>query len=421
MFIQALKLHESLNSRQKETSVKCVYEPGCRNNAAFKLAKTLQEKNRSTLTTNTIPRYKQDVVTIEDCVDSTEGTKYWIESLGLLRSDKEILRSKRSWLNSSIINASQHLLSRQFSISGFQSVGCAYTMSFAVQRSFIQIIHDQSRNHWLVISNSSDAATVNVYDSLFHELSPSSEQQIACIMNTQYNELKVDFIDVQCQSGPDDCGLFAIAFVVEFKLDLIINRFIILYCIYETMTITNYCINCHVCFKSFSGLDTIPIRVGARKTLSSTTVYGAGAMTRIRTWVFAVEIAMTSLWCYDQDSQVTVYGAMTRLFATTLCNGKQPESMFYDQQQMRSHLLSCFEKRILEQFPIVKKRRIRTKKIVNTQMIEIHCICRMPEISGLPMVSCSDCNTWYHGTICMKVEEEAWKPNTLWYCDNCRT
>ena len=37
---------------------------------------------------------------------------------------------------------------------------------------------------------------------------------------------------------------------MEFKLDLIINRFIILYCIYETMTITNYCINCHVCFKS---------------------------------------------------------------------------------------------------------------------------------------------------------------------------
>ena len=241
MFIQALKLHESLNSRQKETSVKCVYEPGCRNNAAFKLAKTLREKNRSTLTTNTIPRYKQDVVTIEDCVDSTEGTKFWIESLGLLRSDKEILRSRRSWLNSSIIDASQHLLSRQSSISGFQSVGCAYTMSFAVQRSFIQIIHDQSRNQWLVISNSSNAATVNVYDSLFHDLSPSSEQQIASIMNTQYNQLKVDFIDAQRQSGPDDCGLFAIA------------------------------------------------------------------------------------------------------FATTLCNGKQPESMFYDQQKMRSHLLSCFE------------------------------------------------------------------------------
>ena len=52
-----------------------IYEPGCRNNAAFKLAKTLREKNQSTLTSNTIPRYKQDVVTIEDCVDSTEGTK----------------------------------------------------------------------------------------------------------------------------------------------------------------------------------------------------------------------------------------------------------------------------------------------------------------------------------------------------------
>jgi len=62
-------------------------------------------------------------------------------------------------------------------------------MSFTVQRQFIQIIHDESRKHWLVISNSSNESTVNVYDSLHHELSPSLEQQIACIMSTPYNDL----------------------------------------------------------------------------------------------------------------------------------------------------------------------------------------------------------------------------------------
>ena len=43
MFMQALKLHKSLTSRQRETSdsVKCAYEPGSRNNAAFKLVKTV--------------------------------------------------------------------------------------------------------------------------------------------------------------------------------------------------------------------------------------------------------------------------------------------------------------------------------------------------------------------------------------------
>jgi len=90
MFMQALKLHKSLTSRQRETSdsVKCAYEPGSRNNAAFKLAKTVREQNRSTAIVKTTPRNKQKVLTIEDFVDSSEGTKYWIESLGLLNSDK---------------------------------------------------------------------------------------------------------------------------------------------------------------------------------------------------------------------------------------------------------------------------------------------------------------------------------------------
>ena len=119
MFMQALKLHESLTNRQRETSdsVKCEYEPGSRNNAAFKLAKTVREQNRSTVIVKTTPRNKQKVLTIEDFVDSSKGTKYWIKSLGLLDSDKSILCSNKSWLNSSIIDASQRLLSTQFSVS----------------------------------------------------------------------------------------------------------------------------------------------------------------------------------------------------------------------------------------------------------------------------------------------------------------
>ena len=113
MFMQAPKLHESLTSRQRETSdsVKCAHEPGSRNNTAFKLAKTIREQNRSTVTAKTTLRNKQKVLTLEDFVDSREGTMYWIESLGLLNSDKSILCSNKSWLNSSIIDASQRLLS----------------------------------------------------------------------------------------------------------------------------------------------------------------------------------------------------------------------------------------------------------------------------------------------------------------------
>ena len=158
-----------------------------------------------------------------------------------------------------------------------------------------------------------------MYDSLHHDLSSSLEQQIACIMNTPYNELIVDFIDVQHQSGPNDCGLFAIANI------------------------------------------------------------------------------------------------------TMLCIGKQPEYMLYAQQKMRSHLLRCFGDGVLTKFPTIKERRVKTNRIVNTQLINVHCVCRMPNIKGLSMICCSACNTWFHGNICVQVEDAAWKRSIPWYCDNCRT
>ena len=114
----------------------------------------------------------QDIMTLDNSADLDEGCKYWIENLGLLMSDKRILECNRSWLNASIIDTSQRLLATQFKgVSGFQNVGCFFTMSFIIQKTFIQIIHDESRNHWLTISTlDTDQPFINVYDSLFREL-----------------------------------------------------------------------------------------------------------------------------------------------------------------------------------------------------------------------------------------------------------
>ena len=61
-------------------------------------------------------------------------------------------------------------------------MGCAYTLSFTVQQTFIQIIHD--KNHWIIVSNigieSTDTAIVDVYDSLNRDLYQIT--QIACIV-----------------------------------------------------------------------------------------------------------------------------------------------------------------------------------------------------------------------------------------------
>jgi len=73
--------------------------------------------------------------------------------------------------------------------------------------------------------------------------------------------------------------------------------------------------------------------------------------------------------------------------------------MLYAQEKMRSHLLECFEDGVLTKFLTIKERRVRTNRIVNTQLIKVHCVYRMPNIKGLPMICCSACNTWFHGSM----------------------
>jgi len=58
-----------------------------------------------------------------------------------------------------------------------------------------------------------DKATVDVYDSLYSSTSASMKQQIAALFSTSKESIELRFIDVQKQSGTNDCGLYAIAYV----------------------------------------------------------------------------------------------------------------------------------------------------------------------------------------------------------------
>ena len=83
-------------------------------------------------------------------------------------------------------------------------------MTFCIQRKgFVQILYNEVRLTVASVSNGIDEPVVNVYDSLFHTASSHTKKQIACIVNTAYPRIKLNFMDVTCQNGSDDCGLFA--------------------------------------------------------------------------------------------------------------------------------------------------------------------------------------------------------------------
>ena len=46
-------------------------------------------------------------------------------------------------------------------------------------------------------------------------------------------------------------------------------------------------------------------------------------------------------------------GLFLNAFATTLCFGKEPENICYNQSLMRDHLLYCIENGVMEEFTTV--------------------------------------------------------------------
>ena len=69
--------------------------------------------------------------------------------------------------------------------------------------SFIQVLHDWDRNHWLTISNinSDHPEIVNVYDSMFSYSNLSLQAQVASLLHTDKPNFVLNFVDVHKQNG----------------------------------------------------------------------------------------------------------------------------------------------------------------------------------------------------------------------------
>ena len=84
------------------------------------------------------------------------------------------------------------------------------TPHFEVQSNeFVQILHN-GHGHWLTISTVGVThPEVSVYDSMYPTTSTHVKQQIASLLATTQNRIRLRHMDVQMQSGGYDCGLFA--------------------------------------------------------------------------------------------------------------------------------------------------------------------------------------------------------------------
>ena len=67
-------------------------------------------------------------------------------------------------------------------------------------------------------------------------------------------------------------------------------------------------------------------------------------------------------------------GQFAIAFMTSLAHCNNPTTEVYCQDEMRAHLSTCFEKRVMQCFPTSKKRRI-SSTIVKMTTIAVYCTC----------------------------------------------
>lgn len=109
--------------------------------------------------------------------------------------------------------------------------------------------------------------------------------------------------------------------------------------------------------------------------------------------------------------------------AHDLCGGKDPVTRAYHQDQMRNHLLACFERKqhSLKKFP--GRNRTFDRRVLDEIVFDLYCLCRQPEMSKT-MACCDLCNEWYHEG-CMPIPEDVFADTdnsvaSEWLCCQCK-
>ena len=89
-------------------------------------------------------------------------------------------------------------------------------------------------------------------------------------------------------------------------------------------------------------------------------------------------------------------GLFAIAFAYELAVGNLPvHEVRFDQKKMRSHLLSCFEKRELTHFPQARRQPAAQPRQHNNVTIATLCECKLPEEYD-NMILCDLCGKWFH-------------------------
>ena len=112
-----------------------------------------------------------------------------------------------------------------------------------------------------------------------------------------------------------------------------------------------------------------------------------------------------------------VCGLFSIAMATALCYDDDPTSMRWDQESMRSHLISCLKDGEMLRFP-TNNEQGSPGEIGKMQPIKVHCMCRMRHNTRKErMAQCTTCGVWFHEK-CLDIPKTVFTKKSPWACTN---
>ena len=113
-----------------------------------------------------------------------------------------------------------------------------------------------------------------------------------------------------------------------------------------------------------------------------------------------------------KQSGATDCGLYATAIMSSLALDKDPCSIVFKKEDLRTHLQSILEKEQITEFPYIQRRKMKSR-ILCTEVFNVHCNCRMPD-NGSKMVCCNNCNKWFHAD-CVGYSDTS----TNWCCTGC--
>ena len=94
-------------------------------------------------------------------------------------------------------------------------------------------------------------------------------------------------------------------------------------------------------------------------------------------------------------------GLFAAAVCTVLASGGNPANIRWRQASMQRHLMKCIETENLTPFPTIGRSNTQVEPELSSHqttslVIEIWCVCKLPQFAYNNMIECSKCQKWFH-------------------------